>query len=482
MKSRLIDQVATGVAWSTAEKVCSMLLQMVVSIVVARLLVPEDFGVMAILTFFTAVALVVVDSGFSQTLLRKADPTENDYKSAFTFNLVVSVVLYLLFVALSPLLARYYNLQIITKIAPVLFLLLPINAIGIIQNTKLAREFRFGVLSRINFAASLVAGVAAILVAVYGGGVWALVAQRLTMMTTKSLLLWWRGDWRGEGSFSGSAWHEMAPFSFRLMSTDIVSALYNNVAQLFIGKVYSTNTLGFFNQAQKVKDLTVQSAVLSVQTVTYPALAKIKDDAEKFAESFRKVLLINIFVMAPVSVGLLAVAEPLFRVLLGEKWLPTVPYFEVIALSGIFYPLAMVAYNVLKVHSNGAIIFRLELLKKGVMTAVLALTIPQSTMAIAWGLVAMTLVEFIVNFAATRRYTTLSWWQMVRTLLPSVLLTVAMYLAVKAVGYYAASWSAALLLVAQIAVGVVVYLFGAWLFRLEALKEFVKTIKGVLKR
>ena len=482
MKSRLIDQVATGVAWSTAEKVCSMLLQMVVSIVVARLLVPEDFGVMAILTFFTAVALVVVDSGFSQTLLRKATPTDDDYKSVFTFNLVVSVVLYLLFVAVSPLLARYYNLQIITKISPVLFLLLPINALGIIQNTKLSREFRFGVLSRINFAASLVAGVVAIVVALCGGGVWALVAQRLTMMATKSLLLWWRGDWRGEGEFSRSAWRDMAPFSFRLMSTDIVSALYNNVAQLFIGKVYSTNTLGFFNQAQKVKDLTVQSAVQSVQTVTYPALAKIKDDAEKFAESFRKVLLINIFVMAPVAVGLSAVAEPLFRVLLGEKWLPTVPYFEVIALSGIFYPLAMVAYNVLKVHSNGAIIFRLELLKKGVMTVVLALTIPQSTMAIAWGLVAMTVVEFIVNFAATRRYTQLLWWPMIRTLLPSLLLTVVMYMTVKAVGYYAVSWSAALLLVAQIAVGVVIYLIGAWLFRLEALHEFAKTIKGVLKR
>ncbi|MBO7220064.1 MAG: lipopolysaccharide biosynthesis protein [Alistipes sp.] len=482
MGDKLINRVATGVAWSTAEKVCSMLLQMVVSIVVARLLVPEDFGVMAILTFFTAVALVVVDSGFSQTLLRKEMPTNDDYKSVFAFNLAVSLALYLLFVAISPLLADYYNLQIIKKIAPVLFLLLPINALGIIQNTKLSREFRFGVLSRINFAASFIAGAVAIVVAVCGGGVWALVAQRLTMMATKTLLLWWRGDWRGEGRFDSVAWREMAPFSFRLMSTDIVSALYNNVSQLFIGKVYSTNTLGFFNQAQKVKDLTVQSAVLSVQTVTYPALAKIKDDTDKFAESFRKVLLINIFVMAPVSVGLSAVAEPLFRVLLGDKWLATVPYFEVIALSGLFYPLAMVAYNVLKVHSNGAIIFRLELIKKGIMTAVLALTIPHSTMAIAWGLVVMTLVEFIVNFAATRRYTTLSWWQMMRTLLPSLLLAVVMYGTVWAVGYYATGVAPILLLLMQIVVGVLTYALWAYIFRMEAFREFVNLIKSVLKR
>ena len=482
MKSRLIDQVATGVVWSVAEKVCSMLLQMVVSIVVARLLVPEDFGVMAILTFFTAVALVVVDSGFSQTLLRKKEPTNDDYKSVFAFNMAVSLVLYLLLTALSPLLARYYDLVVISEIAPVLFLLLPLNALGIIQNTKLSREFRFGVLSRINFLASLAAGVTAIVVAVCGGGVWALVAQRLMVMGVKALLLWWRGGWRGEGSLNASAWCEMAPFSFRLMSTDIVAAVYNNVAQLFIGKVYSADTLGYFNQAQKIKDLPVQSAVLSVQSVTYPALAKIKEDSAKFAESFRKVLLINIFVMAPVAVGMSAVAEPLFRVLLGEKWLPTVPYFEIIALAGVFYPLSMVAYNVLKVHSNGSIIFRLELLKKAIMTAVLALTIPHSTMAIAYGLVAMTLVEFIVNFAATRRYTTLSWWQMICTLLPSLLLTAVMYAAVKVVGCYSDVFAPIWQLLLQVAIGVAVYALGAWICRLEALKELVSTIKGVLKR
>ena len=482
MKSRLIDQVAKGVAWSAAEKVCSMLLQLVVSIIVARMLAPEDFGVMAILTFFTAVALVVVDSGFSQTLLRKESPTNDDYKSVFTFNLAVSAVLYLLFVVLSPLLAQYYNLQIITRIAPVLFLLLPLNALGIIQNTKLSREFRFGVLSRINFIAAAVAGVTAIAIALAGGGVWALVAQRVSVVAVKSLLLWWRGGWRGEGSFNGSAWREMAPFSFRLMSTDIVAALYNNVAQLFIGKMYSADTLGYFNQAQKIKDLPIQSAVLSVQTVTYPALAKIKEDGDKFAESFRKVLMINAFVMTPLAVGMSAVAKPMFEVLLGERWLPTVPYFEVIALAGVFYPLAMAAYNVLKVQSNGAIIFRLELLKKAIMTIMLVLTIPHSTMAIAYGLVAMTAVEFIVNFAATRRYTSLSWWQMTKAIVPSFALTAVMYASVKAVGYYATDFAPIWVLLAQIGAGVAVYAIGAWMCRMEAFKELFNIIKGVIKR
>jgi O-antigen/teichoic acid export membrane protein len=330
--------------------------------------------------------------------------------------------------------------------------------------------------------ASLVAGAVAIAVAVCGGGVWALVAQRVSVVAVKSSLLWWRGDWRGEGKFSGAAWRAMAPFSLRLMSTDIVSAVYNNIAQLFIGKVYSPNTLGYFNQAQKIKDLPVQSAVLSVQTVTYPAMAKIKDDAEKFAESFRKVLMINIFVMAPLVVGMSLVAEPLFLLLLGERWLPTVPYFEVIALAGLFYPLAMVAYNVLKVHSNGAIIFRLELVKKGVMTLILALTIPHSTMAVAYGLVAMTLIEFIINFAATRRYTTLGWWTMVRSIIPSLLLTAMMGIAVYMIDFYLQNLSYVVMLALQVATGIVVYVVGAWIFRVEAFSEFMCIVKGILKR
>ena len=178
-----------------------------------------------------------------------------------------------------------------------------------------------------------------------------------------------------------------------------------------------------------------------------------------------------------------AVAKPLFDVMLGDKWAQTVPYFEVIALAGIFYPLAMVAYNVLKVHSNGAVIFRLELLKKAIMTIVLALTIPRSTMAIAWGLVAMTVVEFVVNFAATRRYTSLSWWRMVQTLLPSLAVAGLMYISVEAVGFLFCSALAPLwLLLVQIAVGVAVYTISAWAYDLEAFGELKGVVKSLIKR
>ena len=476
----LKEKVAGGVAWSIAEKVGSMLLQMVVSIVVARLLVPEDFGVMAILTFFTALALVMVDSGFSQTLIRKESPTPQDYHSVFAFNIAVSVVLYVVLVAVAPAVARYYELPVIADIAPVLFLLLPINALCVIQNTIFTREFRFRLLSQATFTASFVAGVVAVAMALAGCGVWSLVGQRVATLAVKTLILWVRSDWRPSLHFTMKPVREMAPFSFRLLTTDLISSIYNNISQMFIGKIYSADTLGYFNQAQKFKDLPLTSAMQSVQSVTYPALSQIGDQREKFAESYRQVLMVVAFMLMPVMVGIVAVAEDLFALLLGEKWMPTVPYLQILCLMGLFQPLAMIAYNILKVKSNGAIILRLEIAKKALMTLILVVTIPHSVKAVAWGLVAMSFCEFVINFVASMRYASLGVWRMVRTLLPVLLITAAMYAAVLGMGRLMADAGVAVRLLSEIATGVVVYTLLALALRLEAMGEVGSLIRKII--
>lgn len=482
MAQQLRDKVASGVAWSVAEKLGSMALQMVVSIVVARLLLPEDFGVLAILTFFTALSIVVIDSGYSQTLIGKTEPTDADYKSVFIFNIGVSIALYALLVAISPLIASYYNLPIITRIAPVLMLLLPLSALCVIQNTIFAREFRFATLSRINFASSAVAGGVAIVMALNNCGVWSLVGQRIAQMVVKALLLWFYGSWRCGGQFSINALKSMGSFSFRLMGTDMISYLYNNIAQLFIGKMYSADTLGYFNQAQKLKELPVTSAVQSFQSVTYPALANVKDNPAKLADSYRRVLMIVAAVMFPVMVGMIAIAEDMFTLLLTDRWAATVPYFKILSLAGLFYPLSMIAYNILKVSGDGKVILRLEIIKKGIMTIILALTIPHSVIAIAWGLVAMAVVEFILNIAASLRTATLTPWQVVRALLPTALLCCVMYIAVRWCAIEMADCNLTIRFFVQIATGVAVYTLGAIIFRLDAAKEIVETLRRMVRR
>ncbi len=474
----LKEKVAAGVAWSIAEKVGSMLLQMAVSLIVARLLMPEDIGVMAILTFFTAVALVVVDSGFSQTLIRRKDnPTDEEYMSVFMFNIAMSAVLYVVLVAVSPLVAAFYNQPVITEIAPVLFLLLPVNALCVIQNTIFTRQFRFGLLSRATFASSLTAGIVAIGMALAGCGVWSLVGQRLTSMVVKAAILWFCSSWRPGSRFSTAPVREMAPFSLRLMSTDIISSVYNNVASLFIGKIYSADALGYFNQAQKLKDLPVTSTMQAVQSVTYPALSKIDGDERKFAESYRQVMMVVAFVMFPMMAGIVAVADDLFMLLLGAKWMPTVPYLCILCITGLFYPPAMISYNILKVRSDGQIILRLEIVKKIIMTAILVITIPQSVKAVAWGLAAMSLCELIVNFTASQRYVSLSLLRMVRTLLPTIMVTAAMYAVVILIGRSVAGYGEALRLLVMIATGVITYIVLALAFRLEAAREIIDVVR-----
>lgn len=480
MAEQLRDKVTVGVAWSVAEKLGSMLMQMVVSIVVARLLMPEDFGVLAILTFFTALMAVVVDSGFSQTLIRKTEPTESDYKSVFVFNVVTSLVLYAVMTALSPAIAAYYNLPVISKIAPVLFLLLPVNALTVIQNTIFARQFRFATLSRINFASATIAGVTAFTMAWCGFGVWSLVAQRLAQVTVKAVLLWWRGDWRCKGRFDFSALRAMSGFSFRLMGTDIISYLYNNIAQLFIGKMHSATTLGYYNQAQKLKELPVTSVVQSFQSVTYPALANVKGDKQKFADSYLRVLAITAAVIAPVMVGMVAVADDMFMLMLGQRWMPTVPYFKILSLAGLFYPISMIAYNVLKVAGDGGVILRLEIIKKAIMTIILVLAIPHSVTAIAWGMVVMAVVELMLNALYSLRFAELKAFDLVCTLLPIALLTTAMYFAVRVVGYYTADFGLFARFMLQIAVGVATYLLGALIFRMKFLKDILQSVKRII--
>lgn len=480
--TQLTNNVTSGVAWSVAEKIGSALLQAVVSIVVANAIMPMDMGIMAVLTVFTTLAQVVVDSGFSQTLIRKAAPTAEEYRAVFRFNILSSLILYALLSIASPAIARYYGWPLLATVAPVLFLLLPLNALCVIQNTIMVREFRFAQLSTITFASSLISGIIAITMALTGFGIWSLVGQRVSMMAAKAAMLWWKSNWRPRSAQRASSLREMAPYSLRLMTTDIINSLYNNIAQLFIGNIYSGSVLGYFNQAQKLKDMPVNSTMQSVQSVTFPALSKIGDNDVKFSEGYRRVVMLTAFVMFPIMAGLIATAEDIYTLLLKPRWHPAIPYFRILCIAGFFYPIAVVAYNILKVKSNGSIILRLEIVKKLIMTVILVVTIPRSVTAIAWGLVVAAAVEMALNFVSTLRYTTFSALQFMRTMLPIIVITALMYALIMVEANYIASWHVALRLIVKILTGILAYTSLAYIARSEAFNEAIYIVKGLFNK
>ncbi|MEE1149212.1 MAG: lipopolysaccharide biosynthesis protein [Alistipes sp.] len=478
----LETKVASGIAWSFLEKILTMVIQMVVSIIVARELMPEDFGVMAIMTFFTSVALAIVDSGFSQALIRKESPSDSDYRTVLYFNLAMSVVLYGVLVAVAYPVAMLYDAPVIWTIAPVLFLVLPINALCVVQTVMFTREFRFALLSKVVFVASLVSGVVAVVMAVMGWGIWALVAQRLLMMGIKALAFWSIRRWRSDAPLSLASLRAMAPFSLRLLATDLIASVYNNVAQLFIGKIHNTSMLGYYSQAQKLKDLPVISTVQAVQGVTFPALSQIKDDDTKFSAGYLRISEMLAFVVFPLMLGMVAVAEDMFLLLLGDKWMPTVPYFEILALSGLFYPLGVVSYNVLKSRSDGAVIVRLEIVKRIIQTLILAVTIPMGVTAVAWGVTAMAAVEWLLNTATAMRYLSCDFGALLRRIMPSMALAIAMYVVVILIVPHFAMLHTALRLTLSVVVAAAFYLCGALLFRFHALHEALSLAQGLLRR
>lgn len=471
-------KVVSGVAWSFSEKLLTMVIQMAVSIIVARSLLPDDFGVMAILTFFTSVALTIVDSGFSQTLIRKSDPTDEEYASVLGFNVVMSLLLYGLLVACAPMVAEFYGREVIADVAPVLFLVLPINSLCVVQTVLFTREFRFALLSKTVFAASLISGVVAVVMALCGCGIWSLVAQRLLQMGIKAVAFWLLRRRPCAMRFSLAALARMAPFSLRLLATDLIAAIYSNVAQLFIGKMHSTTQLGYYSQAQKLKDLPVTSTVQAVQGVTYPALSQLKDDAVKFAEGYGRVMRLCSYLIFPLMLGFVSVAEDMFALLLGDKWMPTVPYFEILALSGLFFPLSAIAYNVLKVQSDGRVIVRLEVLRRVIMTLVLIYTIPRGVTAVAWGMTAMAATDLAINVVAAGRYTLIGVGGLVRIVLPQLLLAVAMWGVLSVLNPYFGAMHTALRLAIDVVVGGIFYLLFSWIFRIRALTEIVELLRS----
>lgn len=464
-----------------AEKFGSMLLTMAVRFVILRLLTREILGFMSIPSAVVTVLLVIVDGGFSQSLVRHRNPGPYDYKSVFIFNILVATALYLLLVATMPFVARWYDMPEIARITPVFFLLLPLNALCTVQNAIFTRQFRFELLSKVTFFSSLVGGLAAIALALAGWGIWSLVAERVLAAAVRAALLWWLSEWRPRGACGIAPIREMAPFGYSLMATDLISNFYGKIPQFFLGKLYSPATLGSFDQAVKLKDMPATTGMQAIQNVTFSALAKIRDDAPKFAESYRQVVMVVAYVMFPLMLGMSAVAHDMFAVLLGREWMPTVPYFEVVCLSGIFYTVGLVASNVLKAQCRGPLIVRLEIVKKILMTVVFAVTIPHSVMAVVWGLVVIAACEMAVNFGAARRFTTLSIRRILVTLLPVALVSAAMYAAVRATALWLPG-NDILRLLAEVSVGVLVYVGLSWGCRLEAFREVCAIVKKQIAR
>lgn len=472
MASELKHSVVRGMAWTAAEKTGTMLFQMCVSLVLAWFLMPEDYALIGILVVFVTICTVFVDSGFSAALIRRREVSDEDYTSVFAFNVLVGVFLYAILTLLASPVADFYGIPGLKRVAPVLFLVIPVNSLCIIQSTILTRRLDFKTQTKYTLWANFTASGVAVCVAFAGGGVWALVAQRVVTPVVRSLLLWIKGDWRPARKFGIKPLRSMLGYSSRLLASDLANSVYGNISQLFIGKMYTPAQLGFYEQARKLKDMPVTSIVNTIQGVSFPALSRLQDDPVKLGFAAHQVVAVMNFLIYPAMIGLIAVAPDMFAVLLPERWLPTVPYFQILCLSGLFVPLSVVSYNIQKIKSDGKLILRLEILKKAIATVVLAITIPSGVTAIVWGQVVIFLCDAVVNAFGAGRYVKWRFAGRLAEILPYLLLSAVMWVSIYGIGIafkgmIAPHW----VLLVKIVFGAAVYLIFGWLFKPEAWKE-----------
>ncbi len=489
MAAELKKKVVRGFAWNVAEKIASALFQAWVTINILNRIYPEEYALKAILGAFVAVFNVFVDSGFSQALIRNKAATQSDYSSAFWFNVAIASVVYGLLVGLSWPTARLLSMPDLVRFAPVFFLIVPVGALGLIQQTVLTREFDFRKISTIFFASTVGSGLIGVALAFGGFGFWAIVGQRLSQTAIRSALFWIFGRWRPRARFSVASIRAMFGFSSRLLATDLLNNLYTYIPNFVIGRIHS-GTLGNFEQARSLRDLPVNSTMTSMQSVTFPALASIRDDEAKFSRAVGRVVGSIVFLMFPLMAGMVVVADEMFGVFLAPRWWPSVPFFRILCLAGFATPLAVISSNILRTRSDGRDVLRAEVFKKIFATAVLAVTIPLGVVAIAWGVVVISFGDAAVSFFVARRESSYGFRALVRDVLPTLGLTAVMASAVCGVGLVVTPFVGSLtpklalgvVLCTKIVTGVAIYLGGAAALRLDALGEFMEVVRKVTGR
>lgn len=474
----LKKNVVNGMAWTFIEKAATTVFQMLVGLVLMNYLFPNDYGILQILVVFTTICSVFVDSGFSAALIRRKDVEQSEYSAVFLFNVSTAILLYFVLLALTPVLAGYYNAPVMRQIAPVLFLLVPINSLSNIQNTILTRRFDFKTISKYTMWATLAGSCAAVVMAVLGCGIWSLLGQRLITPAIKSVLLWVGGHWRPSGRPTFAPLRSMAGYGSRLLLSDLTNAVYSNISELFIGKMYTKDALGYYNRGKQYKDMPVSAVISSIQNVTFPALSKHQDDADKMRLTAHQVTVVMNFLIYPVMIGLIAVVGDFIRVFLPERWLPVIPYFRILCISGLFAPLSVVSYNILKIKSDGKMIFRLEIVKKIIATIILVITIPISVKAIAWGQTIIFFTDACINMFGAGRYIRWTMWDNVKGIVPYVGSSVVMFGAVYGVdALFASCLPLFLLLVVKVVVGIGVYVLLSAFFKPEGWRE-MKIVVG----
>lgn len=471
MAQSLKDKTVKGLAWSSIERFSTMFIQLAVNIVLARILMPEDFGMVAMLAVFIQFSQAFIDSGFSNALIQRKNRTEADYCTVFYFTVAVSTVLYVLLYISAPYISDFYNMPQLTEVARVLGLGLIIGSLAAVHKTRLSIELKFKVQAVISLLSAVISGTISITMAYCGLGVWALVLQSLVSLGTQTLLVYLLGTrWLPSLIFSVRSFKELFGYSSKLLLSSLLHLLYRNLYPIVIGKRYAATELGYYNRADLLSSMSIQSITLVLAKVAFPIFSSIQDDNDKLRVAYSKYISYASLVVFPVMLGISALAKPLIVVAMTEKWLMAVPMLQILAASCIFDHITSINLNVLYVKGRSDLALRLEIIKKTIAISILFAMMPFGIIAICWGQFIYNIIATILNTRYTNMLIGLPFKSQMRDFMPYLGCSVLMAAVVWYVTLILPSY--VLQLFIGIPLGVVVYVGAVYIFMRSSFNEF----------
>lgn len=462
--SSLKDKTIKGTFWSAADAFLGQGISFVVGLVLARLLSPEEYGLIGISLTFTIILNGVVDSGFSSSLIRKKDASNEDYNTMFITNMVVSLLMYIILYFTAPLVSIFFNREI-TLLVRVLGLVLIINGLSLVQNTILTKKIDFKTKTKISLISAIVSGIVGILLALNGFGVWALVAQQLSRQILYTILLWIFNHWFPNFRFNLTSFKYMWGFGWKLLVSGLLENLWKELYQIVVGKFYSPATLGQYTRSRSYAQLFSSNITTIIQRVTYPVLSEVQDNRDRMVSAYRKVIKITMFVTCVCMINLGAVAEPLIYCLIGPKWHEAATYLPLICISMSLYPLHAINLNMIKVQNRSDIFLYLEIIKKIIAIGPLCMGIFLDIYWMLIGSIMTGVICFFLNTYYTGKKLGYSSWKQLKDIAPSYGVAIVIALAVYFLKYLPFSYWVILPL--QILVGIVVFLVICEITKLE---------------
>lgn len=468
MTSTLHARAMRGLFWSFLNQVGQQGVQLVIGIILARLLLPAEFGLVAMLTIFIDIATSFVDSGFGSALIQKTTLDLEDASTVFYFNLFAAVVFTTVLCAVAPAIAGFYDEPLLIPVTRVLALNLVINAFGLVQANLLTKDIQFRGQTIVNVGGALAGGAFGVFMALEGFGVWSLVGQSLVRNIAGTGLLWFVSDWRPGWVFSVPALKSMFAFGSRLLASGMIYTVVGNMHSLVIGKLFAATELGLYTQARRLQEPTAGlTAVLS--RVAFPAFAEIQNDDDLLKRGVRKALIMAVFVNFPLMIGLAACAKSIVILVITEKWLPCVPYLQLLCFVGLTYPLHVINLTLLLAKGRSDLFLRLEIIKQTLVLGGIAVTWPFGVSGLIVGHIVACLICCYLNSYYTEELIGYSFWDQTRDIAPYLGVASAMGFLVHGVTWFSPETASGL--VAQIAGGIGVYLAACRALGLSALAE-----------